>query len=168
MHPSNRVANVLPSGSMSPNLPRQRRRWRWLAVSVAVNLVLGGLILAWVLGMPPRPPSGSWQKEAIPSLSASDAAIVEDAVKRMGEIKTQGDIQSHESWAKLHGILEADPLDVDALTAQMDDMNRIRVEQSTSMGQTLLTELKTLSPDGRAKLVALMKRLWNRWQPPPR
>ncbi len=89
-------------------------------------------------------------------------------MKRMGEIKTQGDIQSHESWAKLHGILEADPLDVDALTAQMDDMNRIRVEQSTSMGQTLLTELKTLSPDGRAKLVALMKRLWNRWQPPPR
>jgi hypothetical protein len=165
---SNRAASALLSSSITPNLPQQRRRWRWLAVSVAVNLVLGGLILAWVLGMPPRPPSGSWQREVIPTLSASDAAIVEDAVKRIGDIKMQGDIQSHEGWAKLHGILEAEPLDVDALTAQMDDMNRIRVEQSTGIGQTLMTELRALSPDGRAKLVVLMKRLWSRWQPPPR
>ncbi len=89
-------------------------------------------------------------------------------MKRIGDIKMQGDIQSHEGWAKLHGILEAEPLDVDALTAQMDDMNRIRVEQSTGIGQTLMTELRALSPDGRAKLVVLMKRLWSRWQPPPR
>lgn len=168
MSPSNRAANAMLSGSITPNLMRQRRRWRWLAVSVAVNLVLAGLILAWVLVMPPPPPSGSWQREVIPSLSASDAAIVEEAVKHIGEIKTHGDIEAHEGWAKLHGILETQPLDVDALTAQMDDMNRIRIEQSTGIGQTLMTELRTLSPDGRAKLVVLMKRLWSRWQPPPR
>lgn len=166
MSPFNPGVSAISSAPFPMGSLRPRRRWGWLAVSVALNLLLIGLILAWVLTMR-SPANVSWQREMIPSLSPSDAAIVETAIGRIADTKFEGDMKSHEAWGKVHTSLGAQPLDSDALTADMAEMTKIRVEQGTAMNQAFLEEMKSLSPDGRSKLVALMTRMWNSWKPQP-
>src|ERR1700760_2210277 len=90
-----------------------RSRLGWLPLSVALNLVLIGLVVAWELNLPapPRQPMVTWQRELIPSLSPADAAIVATAADQIADAQAAADMAVHLQFNKIRSILAADPLD---------------------------------------------------------
>ena len=76
-----------------PRCPVSLAELGWLPLSVALNLVLIGLVVAWELNLPPPPrqPLVTWQRELIPSLSPADAAIVTEAAGQVADAQAAGD-----------------------------------------------------------------------------
>jgi hypothetical protein len=135
--------------------------------SFALNLVLIGVIVSWVVNAPP--PTVvlvNWQRDLIPELTPEDAATVGDTVDRIAQVQRQGAIAVHEDFGKLRALLVVEPLDRDGLQRILKDMTAVRGEQQSLVGEALYKELTEISPDGRAKIVAALKRESLRWRPP--
>jgi Spy/CpxP family protein refolding chaperone len=146
----------------------QRRRGWLLPVSLAVNLLLGGFVLAWVVAMPPSHPSMvMWQRKILPDLSPADAAIVTDATTRIADAQEQGAKSMHANFSRVSALLAAEPLDQDALERTLAEMSTIRTGQQVAMDNAFFKELVALSPDGRAKILSALQREGRRWRPPP-
>jgi len=146
-----------------------RSRLGWLPLSVALNLVLIGLVVAWELNLPPPPrqPLVTWQRELIPSLSPADAAIVTEAANRIADAQAAGDRQIRAQFDKVRAILAADPVDKDALAAAFNEMANIRQNQQMLVGKAFTEELDTVSDDGRRKIHAALVEQGKRLRPPP-
>jgi hypothetical protein len=146
-----------------------RSRLGWLPLSVALNLVLIGLVVAWELNLPapPRQPLVTWQRELIPSLSPADAAIVTGAAGRIADAQAAGDLAIHGQYDKIRGILAADPLDKAALADAFNEMATIRQTQQLKVGAAFTEELDSVSADGRKKILAAMVKQGERWRPTP-
>jgi len=144
-----------------------RSRLGWLPLSVALNLVLIGLVVAWELNLPapPRQPMVTWQRELIPSLASGDAAIVTAAASRIAEAQAEGDLGIHLQYNKIRTILAADPLDKAALAEAFNQMATIRQTQQLKTGAAFTEELDSLSTDGRKKILAAMEKQGQRWRP---
>jgi hypothetical protein len=155
------------------SLPRgavpYRSRLGWLPLSLALNLVLIGLVVAWELNLPapPRQPLVTWQRELIPSLSPADAAIAATAAGRIADAQAAGDLAVHNQYTKIRGILAADPLDRAALDETFNRMADIRRDQQSEAGKAFAEELDTVSADGRRKILAGMEKQSQRWKPTP-
>jgi len=147
-------------------LDRRHRGW-FLLASLAANLVLAGLILAWVVAMPAQHQSMVvWQRDILPSLSPSDAAIVTDATTRMADAQDQGANSIHANYSKVSALLAVEPLDQAALERTLDEMSAIRGNQQGEVYNAFFKELVALSPDGRAKILAALQREVRQWRPP--
>jgi hypothetical protein len=155
------------------SLPRgaapYRSRLGWLPLSLALNLVLIGLVVAWELNLaaPPRQPLVTWQRELIPSLSPADAAIAAEAAGRIADAQAAGDLAVHNQYAKVRGILAIDPLDRAALAETFNRMADIRRDQQFEAGKAFTEELDMMSADGRRKILAGMEQQSRRWKPTP-
>ena len=65
----------MSSFSVSRSFPMSRTRWGWLPLSVALNLVLIGIILGYASRSheaAPRQALVTWQRELLPSLPPAD------------------------------------------------------------------------------------------------
>jgi hypothetical protein len=155
--------------SLPRNAVPYRSRLGWLPLSLALNLVLIGLVLAWVLHLPgpPRQPLVTWQRELIPSLLPADAAIATKAAGRIADAQAEGDLAVHNLYKKIRALLAADPLDRAAIADAFNQMARIREEQQLKAGQAFTEELDTVSADGRRKILAAMEKQSQRWKPTP-
>ena len=145
---------------------RRPRRSYWLVVSVAVNLVLLGLILSWAMGMHARQPPFGWQRELAGSLSASDAAIVSQAADRLEDVQTRTDGLLLVQYEALKTALRAQPFSAAGCQKILDQMAFIRDDQQISFQRIFAEEAAALSPEGRARLVDAMERESRRWHPP--
>jgi len=141
------------------------RRWGWLIASVALNLVLLGLMLAWVWGMHTKQPYMSWQRSLLPSMSAADAAIVQEAATRIEEIKAQGDALVRAQSVRLRNEIVAEPFDRAAMEGAINALDAARNDEQTAVGRVFLDEMTALSPAGRISVKAAAERQSHRWFP---
>jgi hypothetical protein len=148
---------------------RYSSRLGWLPASLALNLILIGIMAAWVWNMPPRArqPLVTWQREMIPSLAPDDAAMATDAAARIADAQSAGDIAVHAQYNKIRSLLAAEPLDHSALQAAFDQIATIRNNQQLTIGNAFRDELSSVSADGRSKILAAMEREAVRWHPTP-
>ena len=144
-----------------------RSRLGWLPLSVALNLVLIGLVVAWELNLPapPRQPLVTWQRELIPSLSPADATIVRETVSRIAGAQAAGDLGIHAQFDKVRAILTANPVDKAALADAFDQMATIRQNQQMLVGKAFTEELDKVSDEGREKIRAALMEQGKRWRP---
>ncbi len=126
--------------------------------SVALNLVLIGLILSFLLGNHQHQPLVTWQVELLSTLNPDDAAIVQSATRRISDQQAAGDSRIHLDYTRTRAILAVEPLDQDALRQALGDIATTRNDEQTAIGGIFLDELVALSPDGRAKVLAGMER----------
>jgi Heavy-metal resistance len=159
----------MSSFSLPRNAVPYRSRLGWLPLSLALNLVLIGVVVAWELNLPapPRQPLVTWQRELIPSLNPADAAIAAQAAGRIADAQAAGDLAVHNQYTKIRGILAADPLDRAAIAEAFSQMAQIREDQQLKAGQAFTEELDTVSADGRQKILAAMEKQSQRWKATP-
>ncbi len=151
----------------SPFAAAAPERSYWVFASVAVNLLLVGLILAWTLAQPARrQPLVTWQRELAPSLNPSDAAIVAGAADRIAAAQTEADKSVHVEYAHLRALLAAEPVDPAALNQSLHQIESIRNDEQSAMHTMFLNELTAISPEGRAKMLGAMERESQHWRPP--
>ena len=155
------------------SLPRgaipYRSRLGWLPLSLALNLVLIGVVFAWELrpAPPSRQPIVTWQRQLIPSLLPADAAIATEAAGEIADAQATGDMAVHNQYTTIRGLLAAPQLDQAALNQAFDQMAEIRHNQQIQIGKAFAAELETVSADGREKMLAAMERQSRRWHPTP-
>jgi hypothetical protein len=144
-----------------------RSRLGWLPLSVALNLVLIGLVVAWELNLPapPRQPLVTWQRELIPSLSKADAAVVAGAAGHIADAQAEGDLAVHLQFNKIRSILAVDPLDKAALAEAFNQIATIRQTQQLKIGTAFTEELGGLSAEGKQKILAALVKQGQRWRP---
>ena len=156
----------MSSFSVARGAAPYRSRLGWLPLSVALNLVLIGLVVAWEINMPapPRQPLVTWQRELIPSLSETDAAIVTGAAGQIADAQAKGDRAVHQQFNKIRAILAVDPLDKAALADAFNQIATIRQTQQLEIGKAFADELDSVSADGKQKILAAMVKQGERWQ----
>jgi hypothetical protein len=157
----------MSSFSIAAGRPARRRpRSYWLFASVAVNLILIGLIFSWALGMRAHQPMFGWQRDLVGSLSPADAAIVGNATDRLEEVQARTDRLLVDQYEALKTVLRARPFSPGDCQKVLDQMAFIRDDQQISFQRIFAEEAAALSPEGRAALVDAMEREAHRWHPP--
>jgi hypothetical protein len=155
------------------SIPRTRlgysSRLGWLPASLALNLLLIGIMAAWVWNMPApaRQPLVTWQREMIPALAPDDAAMATDAAARIADAQSAGDIAVHAQYNKIRALLATEPVDHAALQAAFEQIAAIRNNQQLTVGNAFRDELASVSPNGRKTILAAMEREAVRWHPTP-
>jgi hypothetical protein len=146
-----------------------RTRWGWLPLSVALNLVLIGVVLGWASRNhtpPPRQALVTWQRELLPSLPPPDAAIVSGATDSIAAEQAAGDTRVHQAYLRMRQILAVSPLDTAAMLDTFESIRAARDAQQTAVDKSFFNELSSLSPEGRAIVLKAMEAESHRWHPP--
>ena len=139
-----------------------RRISIWIAASIALNLLMGGWILSWTLGLHPTPKSYEWQLDLRKSLSPADRAVIEKTVQQFQETRLQSDRRVAAYYDRLFDILAKEPFDTDAANTVLTEINATRTAATTQ--PFFLEELRDLSPAGRALLLANMQKRQRSWR----
>jgi len=159
----------MSSFSVDRNFPMSRSRWGWLPVSVALNLVLIGVILGWATQSHtpvPRQALVTWQRALLPTLSPADAAIVSGATDKIAAEQATGDTTVHEAYLRIRQAIAVSPLDSTAMAAAFETIRATRDAQQTAVDKIFFDELSSVSPEGRAILLKAMEAESHRWHPP--
>jgi hypothetical protein len=146
-----------------------RTRWGWLPLSVALNLVLIGVVLGWAsrTHMPAsRQALVTWQRELLPSLSPADVPIVSSATDRIAAAQAQGDTAVHQAYVQLRAILAVSPLDKPGMEKAFEAIRAARDTQQTTINGIFSEELSAVTPDGRAAVLKAMEVESHRNHPP--
>jgi hypothetical protein len=141
-----------------------RRISIWIAASIALNLLMGGWILSWTLGLHPAPKSYDWQIDLRKSLSPADGVVIEKAVQQFQDARLQGDRNIAAHYDRLFDILSKEPFDADAANLVLTEMNTARTADKATAQPFFLEELRDLSPAGRALLLASMQKRQISWR----
>ena len=159
----------MSSFSLPRNAIPYRSRLGWLPLSLALNLVLIGVVFAWEMrpAPPSRQPIVTWQRALVPSLLPADAAIATEAAGQIADAQAVGDLAVHNEYTTIRGLLAAPQLDSVALGQAFDQMAEIRHNQQILIGKAFAEELETVSADGRQKILAAMEKQSQRWRPTP-
>jgi hypothetical protein len=159
----------MSSFSIPRGVAPYRSRLGWLPLSLALNLVLIGVVVAWELNpqAPPRQPIVGWQRDLIPSLSPADTVIATEAAGRIADAQAAGDLAVHNQYSKIRAILAVEPLDQAALAQAFGGLADIRHDQQVEVGGVFEKELAAVSVDGRQKMLAAMEVQSKRWHPTP-
>jgi hypothetical protein len=159
----------MSSFSLPHNAAPYRSRLGWLPLSLALNLLLIGVVFGWELRPPPpaRQPIVTWQRELIPSLLPADASIASEAAGQIADAQAVGDSAVHNQYARIRGILAAPQLDEAGLGEAFGQMAEIRRNQQVQIGKAFAQELIGVSADGRQKILAAMEQQARRWHPTP-
>ncbi len=159
----------MSSFSVSRSFPMSRTRWGWLPLSVALNLVLIGVILGWAARMhtpAPRQALVTWQRELLPTLPASDVPIVSNATNRIAATQAQADATVHQAYMKIRAILAVSPLDKPGMENAFEAIRSARDTQQTAINGIFFDELSTVTPEGRAVVLKAMEAESHRLHPP--
>ena len=146
-----------------------RTRWGWLPLSVALNLVLIGVILGYATrNHQPvlRQALVTWQRELLPSLPAADVPVVVDATDRIAATQAEADATVHQAYVQLRAILAVSPLDKPGMEAAFEAIRSARDAQQRAIDGVFLNELSTLTPEGRAIVLKAMEAESHRLHPP--
>jgi hypothetical protein len=148
--------SVVPRSAPAVATPR---RSYWLPVSIAINLLLIGVVVAWIMAEPVRrAPLVTWQREILPSLTPADAAIVTAAADRIAAMQGEADQSVHSEYAQVRALLATEPPDRRLLEEHLKAIGVIRNNAQTVALKTFLDELVAVSPDGRATMLHAMER----------
>jgi len=159
----------MSSFSVSRSFPMSRTRWGWLPLSVALNLVLLGLILGYASrnhALTPRQALVTWQRELLPSLSAADVPIVTNATNRISAAQAQGDDTVHQAYVQLRAIMAVSPLDTPGMEKAFEAIRSARDAQQTTINSIFAEELSTITPEGRTAMLKAMEAESHRFHPP--
>jgi uncharacterized membrane protein len=159
----------MSSFSVGRTFPMSRTRWGWLPISVALNLVLIGVILGWASRShtpAPRQALVTWQRQLLPSLPPADAAIVSSATDSIAAEQATGDTTVHQAYLRMRQILAVSPLDTAAMADTFESIRAARDQQQTAVDKSFFNELSSLSPEGRAIVLKAMEVESRRRHPP--
>jgi hypothetical protein len=159
----------MSSFSVSRSFPMSRTRWGWLPLSVALNLVLLGLILGYASRshvQAPRQALVTWQRDLLPALPAVDVPIVTNATNRIAAAQAQGDATVHQAYIQLRAIMAVSPLDKPGMEKAFEAIRAARDTQQTTINGIFSEELSTITPEGRAVVQKAMEVESHRLHPP--
>ncbi|AWJ85978.1 hypothetical protein TSH58p_20875 (plasmid) [Azospirillum sp. TSH58] len=155
LHPSARHPGT---GSPAP------RRWPWylLVGSLAVNMLLGGILAAQALHLlPPPPPPDPGQgiarlvERAERELSPTDAAIL----RRGYEAERTAVDRMHENMEsmrrQLRDSMQAPIFDPEGLRRALEQAHATEAELRSRLDSRAIEVLSQLSPEGRRKLLEM-------------
>ena len=136
-----------------------RRSWLWLglALSVAANLFLAGLVLGGGLrggpgpGRAERPPP--WT-----ALEAAERAVARERLTAAAEAGRADRREALRARRQAASTLAADPFDPEASSAAFARSRRHAFAARARMDQALVDTAAALSPEGRARLSAALAR----------
>jgi uncharacterized membrane protein len=134
------------------------RRWRIaLAVSLAVNLLLIGVLGTWAArplfrGPPPQPSFARVIDRIAHRLDDSDAAALRSAydARREDIARLSGNMRAARN--KVRGALRAEPFDANALGAAMNEASAARASFDAAIQDVMREGAVAMSPAGRRAL----------------
>jgi hypothetical protein len=159
----------MSSFSVSRSFPMSRTRWGWLPLSVALNLVLIGIILGYASRSheaAPRQALVTWQRELLPSLPPADVPVVSGATDRIAAAQAHGDTTVHQAYIQLRTILAASSLDKPGMETAFETIRSTRDAQQTTVDSIFFEELSNITPEGRAAVLKAMEAESRRLHPP--
>lgn len=128
--------------------------------SVAVNLFLGGILAAHVLGRPfhppPPPDPAHFVDRLAHSLPSQDGETLRHAFEAHETDIAQAVVEARMARQRAALQLEAEKLDLNALQAALDDVNAKNTALETLLQKTMVDALKNMSRDGRVRLAEMM------------
>lgn len=140
------------------------RRWPWylLVGSLAVNMLLGGILAALALHLlPPPPPPDPAQgmkafiERAARDLSPADAEIL----RRSYEAERATLTRMHENMEAMRdqfrASMQAPAFDPEALRRSLEEAHATEAELRRRVDSRVIEVLVQLSPEGRRKLVEM-------------
>ncbi|MHB1218237.1 MAG: periplasmic heavy metal sensor [Alphaproteobacteria bacterium] len=133
---------------------RPGRRTRvFLAVSLALNLFLAGMMIAWHMR---PPPPGPWFERMIQRMSAdlppADREILRASYQaRQGELDRM-DKEARAAREKVSAAMRAQPYDPAALDQAMAAAREVREPVVKTVEQAVAEAAAKMSPEGRMKL----------------
>ncbi len=159
----------MSSFSVSRNFPMSRTRWGWLPLSVALNLVLIGVILGWASrthAPESRQALVTWQRELLPSLPPADVPVVNGATDRIAAAQAEADSAVHQAYIQIRAIMAVSPLDKPGMEAAFRTIQSTRDAQQKTVDDIFFDELSTISPEGRGIMLKAMEAESHRLHPP--
>ncbi|MGE5539368.1 MAG: periplasmic heavy metal sensor [Gemmatimonas sp.] len=143
---------------MMSDRPRNGRRWRIaLLASVALNLLLAGVIGVWVArpmfrGPAPQPEFGRVIDRMANRLPDSDAAVLRRAYDAHREEIARLGQNVRRTRERVRAALRADPFDAGALAAAMGEMRAARNGVEDAIQSVMREGAAEMSPEGRRTL----------------
>lgn len=126
----------------------------FLAVSIALNLFLAGMMIAWQ--MRPSPPPGPWFERMIQRMSADLPPADRDILLSSYETRRQEldrmDKEAQAAREKVRAAMRAQPYDPAALEAAMAAARDVREPVIKTVEQAIVEAAAKMSPEGRTKL----------------
>jgi len=128
----------------------------FLALSLALNLFLAGMMIAWHMRPPPPPPPGPWFERMIQRMSAAlppaDRDILQTSYQaRKGELdRMDKDVQA--ARERVGAAMRAQPYDPVALEQAMAEARDVREPVVETIEQAVAEAASKMSPEGRMKL----------------
>jgi uncharacterized membrane protein len=135
---------------------RSGRRW-WLILSLAINLLLIGVVGVWVArpffrGPPPPPEFGRMVERMSHRLDAPDAAALRAAYDaHRGQIEKLTD-NVRDARRNVRRALEAEPFDADRLKSNMDAVRAARSAIEEEIQNVMRDGAAKMSREGRRRL----------------
>ena len=145
------------SGPMNDGI-RPRRCWRIaLIASLAVNLLLAGVVGVWAVrpmfrGPPPPPEFGHVVERMAHRLNDSDSAILKRAYDEHRDEMNRltGDVR--DARQKVRRALQTDPFDPSALKVAMDEVRAARSAVEEAIQDVMRSGAAAMSAEGRHTL----------------
>jgi len=135
--------------------PRSRAKI-FLVVSIALNLFLGGMMIAWHMRPPPPPPPGPWFERMIQRMSMDLAPADRDLLQASYQAhRPDLDRMDKEVVAareQVGAAMRAEPFDPAALEQAMANARDAREPVVEAVEQAVAEAAAKMSPEGRKKL----------------
>jgi uncharacterized membrane protein len=128
----------------------------FLAISLALNLFLAGMMIAWHMRPPPPPPQGPWFERMIQRMSTDLPSADRDLLQasyqaRKGELdRMDKDVQA--ARERVAAAMRAQPYDPAALEQAMAEARDVREPVVETVEQAVAEAAAKMSPEGRMKL----------------
>lgn len=135
--------------------PRSRTKI-FLILSLALNLFLGGMMIAWHMRPPPPPPPGPWFERMIQrmskDLSPADRDILQASYQARRPELDRMDKEVQAARERVGAAMRAQPYDPVALEQAMAQARDAREPVVESVEQAVAEAAAKMSPEGRMKL----------------
>lgn len=128
----------------------------FLAVSLALNLFLGGMMIAWHMRPPPPPPPGPWFERMIQrmsgDLSPADREVLQASYQARRPDLERMDKDVVAAREQVGAAMRAEPFDPAALEQAMAQARDAREPVVETVEQAVAEAAAKMSPEGRKKL----------------
>lgn len=128
----------------------------FLALSIALNLFLGGMMIAWHMRPPPSPPPGPWFERMIQRMSAdlapADRDILQSAYEARRPDLDRMDKEVQAARDRVNAAMRAQPYDPAVLEKAMAESRDTREPVIETVEQAVAEAAAKMSPEGRKKL----------------
>lgn len=145
-----------------------------LILSLAINLLLGGLIAGMFLNPPPPP---SYQEQRMDAVEEVAAGLPENKATQLREIMGRGneDVQRmrkdmKDARDRTTEILSAETFDAEAYRQEVTKLHELRGAMMQRMAQATMEAAAILDPQERGLLAETFERFhgyWKKCEPPP-